>query len=99
MGYNSPFHDYLFGIFWQYLGEECHIKFATCACEPLVLTMVRARLWPSSPQRPHFAFAFELLDWTEALLLEAQVSVHDFCKALYFKCSNRMAKVSRPTVV
>ena len=75
------------------LGEECQIQFATCSCEPLVLTLARARLWPSSPQRPHFAVAFELLDWTEALQLEAQVSLNDFCKALYFKCSNITTKV------
>ena len=69
------------------------MQFTTCACEPLVHTMVKARLWPSSPQRPHFGFAFELLDWAEALLLEAQVSLHDFCKALYFKCHDIVTKV------
>ncbi len=69
-------------------------KICILCCEPLVFTLIRARLWPSSPQRPHFAFAFELLDWTEALLLEAKVSLNDFCKALYFKCFNIMMKVS-----
>ena len=83
---------------WSYcliiLGEEHNIKFATCACEPLVLTMIRARLWPSSPQRPHLAFMFELLDWAEALLLEGQVFLNDFCKVLYFKCQHLMVKVN-----
>jgi len=77
-----------------FTGEEVNILFSTCSCEPLVLTMVRAQLWPSAPQRPHYAFAFELLDWAEALLLEAQVSLNDFSKALYFKCSRFAAKVS-----
>ncbi len=27
------------------------------------------------------------------LLLEAQVSLHDFCKAVYFKCQNVVKKV------
>ena len=56
--------------------------FASCACEPLVVTLVRARIWSSTPQRPHLAFTFDLLDWMECLLLECQVSLNDFCKAL-----------------
>ncbi len=79
--------------FLTMLGEECQAQFATCSCEPLVLPLARARLWPSSPQHPHFTFAFELLDWTEVLLLEAQASLNDLYKALYFKCSNIMTKV------
>ena len=38
------------------------------------MTLVRARLWPASPQRPHIAFTFDLLDWAEALLLECQIA-------------------------
>ena len=55
--------------------------------------MVRARLWPATPQRPHLVFTFELLDWTEAMLLECQVSLMDFCKALCFKCPHIVVKV------
>lgn len=75
------------------LGGEHTVKFASCACEPLVVTMIRARIWPSSPQRPHLAFTFDLLDWAEALLLECQVPVEDFCKALQFKCRRLLVKV------
>ena len=50
------------------------------------MTMVRARMWPASPQFPRLAFSFELMDWVEALLLECQVAVKEFCGALYFKC-------------
>ncbi len=66
-------------------GEEYDVGLATCACEPLVSTLVKARR--------HLAFTFELLDWIEALLLEAQVSLNDFCKALRFKCHHVAAKV------
>ena len=76
----------LYIFFFLFLGGEHDIRFASCACEPLVVTMIRARIWPSSPQRPHLAYTFNLLDWAEALLLECQVSVEDFCKALQFKC-------------
>ncbi len=76
------------------IGEEHNISFVSCSCEPLVVTMARARLWPSTPQRPHLAFTFELLDWAEALLLECQVALKDFCKALFLKCPHLMQKVS-----
>ncbi|CAI8006843.1 hypothetical protein GBAR_LOCUS4927 [Geodia barretti] len=59
--------------------------FSCCDCEPTALTMVRARLWPASPRLPKLAFTFELLEWAEALLLECQVALGDFCKALHFK--------------
>ena len=67
-------------------GSEHHVTFKYCQCEPLVVTMVRARLWPSTAQHPHLAFTFELLDWAEALLLECQVALKDLCKALSFRC-------------
>jgi hypothetical protein len=38
------------------------------------------------------AFTFELLDWAEALLLECQVSLLDFCKVLWFKCPHLVVK-------
>ena len=65
----------------------------SCCCEPLVVTMVRARLWPASPQQPHIAFTFDLLDWAEALLLECQIALKDLCKALVFKCPHLVGKV------
>ena len=70
----------------MYKGSEHHVTFKYCQCEPLVVTMVRARLWPSTAQHPHLAFTFELLDWAEALLLECQVALKDLCKALCFRC-------------
>ncbi len=64
-------------LFFSFLGDEHEMRFTACACEPLVITMVRAHLWPSSSQRPQFAFSFGFLNWAEALLLEAQVSPND----------------------
>ena len=75
------------------IGEEHNVKFTTCACEPLVLTLVRARIWPSTLQCPQLAFTFDLMDLAETLLLECQVSLEDFCKALYFKCRHLLVKV------
>ena len=43
--------------------------------------------------RPQYGFSFELLDWAEALLLEAQVSINDFCKTVHFKCCHNVTKV------
>ena len=54
------------------------------------MTMIMA----IAPKRPHLEFTFELLDWAEALLLECQVALKDFCSALYLKCSHVMNKVS-----
>ena len=64
------------------LGAEHDIIFACCECEATAVTMVRARLWPASPRFPKLAFTFEVLEWAEALLLECQVPLGDFCKAL-----------------
>ena len=77
----------------QHTGGEHNITFMYCQCEPLVTTMVRARLWPATAQRPHLAFTFELLDWAEALVLECQVALKDLCKALCFKCPHLVTKV------
>lgn len=75
------------------IGIEHNVDFVCCQCEPLVVTMVRARLWPSTPQRPQIAFTFDLLDWAETLLLECQVALKDLCTALYFKCPHLVVKV------
>ena len=77
----------------RYTGAEHHIKFMHCQCEPLVVTMVRAQLWPSTTHHPHLAFTFELLDWAEVLLLECQVALKDLCKALSFRCPRLSSKV------
>lgn len=66
-------------------GLEHELVFVFCECEPLAVTLARAHLWPATPQNPRYAFTFALLDWAEALLLECQVSLKDFCSALKFR--------------
>ena len=67
-------------------GMEHKLQFFPCGCEPLAVTMTRAKLWPASSTNPRFAFTFALLDWAEACLLEAHVSLQDFCNTLKFRC-------------
>ena len=68
-----------------YSGLEHNVLLHCCDCEHVTVTMVRARIWPASPQYPRLAFT---MDWVEALLLECHVAVKDFCGALLFKCSS-----------
>ena len=77
---------------------EHTINLACCSCEPVVITMVRARMWPATPQNPRLAFSFALLDWAEALLLECQVALKDFCAALIFRCPHLYEKVQKLNV-
>jgi len=58
------------------------VLFAYCGCEALAITLARAELWPATPSNPRCAFSFSLLDLAEGLLLEAQVSLKDFCNSL-----------------
>ncbi|XP_028417790.1 uncharacterized protein LOC114542444 isoform X2 [Dendronephthya gigantea] len=66
-------------------GIPHHVGIVSCKCEPFSVTLTRLRLWPTSCKQPLYAFDFRLFDWMEAMLLECQVSLHDFCKALHFK--------------
>lgn len=66
----------------------------TCNCEPLAVTLVRARLWPATPHHPKYAFTFNLLDLAESMLLECQVALRDFCNALYFRSPHPVLQVS-----
>ena len=79
----------------SFLGTEHKLQFTYCSCEPLPITMARANLWPASPSNPSYAFSFALLDWAEALLLECQVSLQDFCHALKFRSTFRTFEVSK----
>ena len=67
-------------------GIEHKLKFAHCSCEPLAITLARAELWPATQIHPRFVFTFKLLDLIEALMLECQVSIKDFCSAFKFLC-------------
>ena len=39
-------------------------------------------LWPASPVKPYVAFSVQFMLTLKAMVLEAQVSLHAFCKAL-----------------
>ena len=68
-----------------FIGLRHQLEVISCSCEAFPVSLARLRLWPTSSKHPKFALSFELLDWMEALLLECQVSVSDFCKALNTK--------------
>ena len=76
-----------------FVGVEHSIHFICCSCEPLAVTLVRAKLWPATPHYPKYAYSFKLLDLAESLLLECQVALKDFCQALYFLCPYSIKKV------
>ena len=67
-------------------GLQHDVGFMCCSCEGLSVTLARARLWPATPANPKLAFTFELLNLVEAMMLECQVSLKDFCEALKFLC-------------
>lgn len=68
-----------------------------CGCEPDVVSLVKLRYWPATPSRPSIAFAFSMLDWLEALLLECQVPIQDFVYAVEFLLKSRCRKVRSQT--
>ena len=51
-------------------------------------------MWPSTPNNSHLTFTFDFMDWIEALVLECQVALQDFCKALIYKCPYLIIKVN-----
>ena len=75
------------------IGTNHKFQFLCCDCEPLAVTLSRAKLWPATPANPRFAFSFALFDWAEALMLECQVALKDFCNALKFRNPFSMLKV------
>ena len=74
-------------------GIEHFLLYTVCDCEPSITTLVRGNIWPATIQRPKLGFSFDLLDWAESLMLECQVAVKYFCKALYFRYLQLMFKV------
>ncbi|CAB3988685.1 Hypothetical predicted protein [Paramuricea clavata] len=77
-------------------GRRHKLAVMSCPCEAVSVSLARLRLWPATSKNPTFAFTFDLLDWMEALLLECQVSVNDFCKALDFKIPRYVISVWKP---
>ncbi|XP_028412340.1 uncharacterized protein LOC114535157 [Dendronephthya gigantea] len=63
-------------------GRRHELGIMSCPCEAFPVSLARLRLWPTCSKNPSIALSFDLLDWMEALLLECQVSLNDFCRAL-----------------
>ncbi|CAB4482642.1 unnamed protein product [Rhizophagus irregularis] len=51
-------------------------------CKGIVETLIKHKLFPSTPVNPNVAFTFELLDLYAELLLQAHVPYHSFCRVL-----------------
>ena len=83
----------VFFVTYYFVGMEHRIHFTHCSCEALSVTLARAELWPATPRNPCSCFTFGLLDWAEALMLESQVSLKDFCNTLAFRCPQQIPEV------
>ena len=81
--YSSPL-TIVWNVF-TLVGIEHKVHLTYCDCESLIRTMCQARVWPATPNYPHYAFSFALMEWAKVLLLECQVSLKDFCNALSFR--------------
>ena len=57
------------------------------------MTLVELGYWPATPSHPNLAFSFLFLDWMEALLLESQVVVQDYCSAVEFMLKDKLNQV------
>lgn len=66
------------------LGIQRDVSFERCPCTSEAQSLLQAGFFPATATRPRLAFAIELLDLLEALLLECQVAVHDFVSALHY---------------
>ena len=67
-----------------------HLKqVAVCNCESHAVTLVRANIWPGSPDKLSIGFHFKLMDLAETLFLHNQVPLKDFSSSITsytFKC-------------
>lgn len=71
-------------LFLLKVGAEHNIIFKCYQCEPLPVTMVRARIWPAFPHHPKLAFTFWVFGLGRSISPGVSNSVEGF--ALYFKC-------------
>ncbi|KAK6181329.1 hypothetical protein SNE40_009207 [Patella caerulea] len=53
-----------------------------CRCEDTTTTLMRYRLWPSSPQKPRIAFDLRFMELLTVLLLESHLPAKSFCDAI-----------------
>ena len=60
---------------------------------PDALRLMELGYWPATPSRPVLAFSLCFMDWMECLLLECQVSVHDYSHAVEMLVKEKFEKV------
>ena len=75
------------------LGIPRNIEFPFCPCESNAVNLMKFRYWPGSPLNPTIAFSFDLMDMLTALLLECQVAVQDFTKAISYMIRHKIGQV------
>lgn len=81
------FHHNVPHLVWVYCfaffaGKQVSATITFCSCETEAETLIRYNLWPATPTKPRVVFAFSLLEWHEAMLLEAKVPTLAFCHAI-----------------
>ena len=69
-----------------------------CACQTVAESLLLHGLWPATPVEPTLAFTIELMHMALALMMECQVSLYDFCRALEF-FKNPLLKVCQYCVL
>lgn len=72
-------------IFFTCSGRLHYVQIFWCKCIPLSVSLVRCGFWPAMPENPSVGFAWDLLEMLRALMLECQISVQGFCRALRCK--------------
>lgn len=85
-------------IFFLISGHQYRVDLQFCKCEMESVTLVRYRLWPSSPEAPRIAFDFELMELAVGLQLEVHLSLKAFCDAI-IQSQNGFPVMVRPDEV
>ncbi|XP_025112017.1 uncharacterized protein LOC112574886 isoform X2 [Pomacea canaliculata] len=70
-------------------GHPQLFTFEFCTCESDNVTLLRHRLWASSPEMPSLALKLDIMEWLHALALERQVSFKGSVNAL----ATRLSKI------
>ena len=62
-------------------GRQHNVDIAVCNCESIAATMMRYKIWPSTPCEPRVAFHMDFMETLRAFMMESQVSVTGFWRA------------------
>ena len=85
-------HTITYTFNWA-LGVPRHVEVGFCKCKSDAVTLIELGYWPATPSRPNLAFSFLFLDWMEALMLESQIVVQDYCNAVEFMLKDKLNEV------